>query len=325
MHSPSFLCLQSSLIAALARLVEPCEGSDIRIDGVDTRTLPLRTLRSVGVTIISQDTLFFSGSLRRNLDPFGLFTEEELLDALKQVHLFDFALAAVRGSSGASSGNAEAAGSATPALGTPTGASKALPLGTSSSSSKALLLRDAPSSSQFLRAPPPPPSPLDMLISERGSNLSVGQQQLLALARAVLRRPRIALLDEATASVDAETEALVCSTLVTSFPGATLVIVAHRLASVVDSDRVIVLEAGRVVESGSPWELLQGSGQQCATSAGSSGADDITVGGGRSSSSSSGGGERHFASMVEALPPAQREGIVRRAKEVHDARLRRVL
>ncbi|PAA59379.1 hypothetical protein BOX15_Mlig000262g4 [Macrostomum lignano] len=93
-------------------------------------------------------------------------------------------------------------------------------------------------------------------ISEGGANLSLGQRQLVCLARALLRRSRLLVLDEATAAVDVGTDALIQRTIREKFSDATLITVAHRLNTVMDYDKIVVLEQGRVLESGSPSELL---------------------------------------------------------------------
>ncbi|KAI8524589.1 hypothetical protein RHMOL_Rhmol13G0160700 [Rhododendron molle] len=94
-------------------------------------------------------------------------------------------------------------------------------------------------------------------VSEAGENFSVGQRQLLSLARALLRRSKILVLDEATAAVDVRTDALIQKTIREEFKSCTMLIIAHRLNTIIDSDRVLLLEAGRVVEYASPEELLQ--------------------------------------------------------------------
>ncbi|XP_064500038.1 multidrug resistance-associated protein 1-like isoform X2 [Pseudopipra pipra] len=94
-------------------------------------------------------------------------------------------------------------------------------------------------------------------ISEGGENLSVGQRQLLCLARALLRKTKILVLDEATASVDLETDNFVQSTIKREFHNCTVLTIAHRLHTVMDSERVLVLDAGRILEYDTPQNLLQ--------------------------------------------------------------------
>ena len=94
-----------------------------------------------------------------------------------------------------------------------------------------------------------------MLLTAGGENLSVGQRQLVCLARALLRQPAILLLDEATASVDYETDRAIQRAIRAEFRGTSMTI-AHRLNTVMDSDRIVVLEAGRVAEQGAPAAML---------------------------------------------------------------------
>ncbi|EYC24800.1 hypothetical protein Y032_0013g2114 [Ancylostoma ceylanicum] len=183
---------KSSLTLALFRTVEIDSGS-IEIDGQNISTLTLEDLRS-RLTIVPQDPVLFSGTLRFNLDPFDAYTDEEIWNALRNAHLEPFV----------------------------------------TSLADKLLYR----------------------ISEGGENLSVGQRQLLCLARALLRRPRILVLDEAAAAVDAETDSLLQRTIREQFADCTVLTIAHRLNTVMDCDRLLVLEAGRIVEFDSPRVLL---------------------------------------------------------------------
>ena len=105
------------------------------------------------------------------------------------------------------------------------------------------------------------PRGYDTDVRRRGVRLSSGQRQLVAFARAFLADPRVLILDEATSSLDLPTERLVQHALRTLLRGRTAIIIAHRLSTVEIADRVIVLEAGRVVEDGSPHHLLAGSGR----------------------------------------------------------------
>ncbi|XP_068082958.1 ATP-binding cassette sub-family C member 4-like [Anabrus simplex] len=98
---------------------------------------------------------------------------------------------------------------------------------------------------------------LDWKITDRGSNLSVGQRQLVCLARAILRNSRILVLDEATANMDLETDALIQKTIRRKFQECTVLTIAHRLNTIMDSDKVLVMEGGTVVEYDHPYVLLQ--------------------------------------------------------------------
>ena len=101
---------------------------------------------------------------------------------------------------------------------------------------------------------------LDQPVEEGGSNYSVGERQLLNLARALLSRPKVLVLDEATASVDGETDAFIQKMLRTRFKDTTLLTIAHRLHTIMDYDLVLVMDAGRAVEFDRPKELLEQKG-----------------------------------------------------------------
>jgi ABC-type multidrug transport system fused ATPase/permease subunit len=97
-------------------------------------------------------------------------------------------------------------------------------------------------------------------VGERGGNLSMGQRQLIALARVLLQNPSIFILDEATASIDPLTETLIQEGLEVVLENRTSIVIAHRLSTVKNADRIIVLRQGRIIEEGSHDALLAGGG-----------------------------------------------------------------
>ncbi len=101
---------------------------------------------------------------------------------------------------------------------------------------------------------------LDMELAERGADISVGERQLLSFARALVRKPAVIILDEATSSVDSQTERLVQDAMGRVLAGRTAVIIAHRLATIRNADRILVMNAGRVAEEGDHKELLRKGG-----------------------------------------------------------------
>ncbi|XP_059756486.1 ATP-binding cassette sub-family C member 2 isoform X4 [Balaenoptera ricei] len=187
---------KSSLTNSLFRILEAA-GGQITIDGVDIASIGLHDLREK-LTIIPQDPILFSGSLRMNLDPFNNYSDEEIWKALELAHLKSFV-------DGLQAG-------------------------------------------------------LSYEVTEGGDNLSIGQRQLLCLARALLQKSKILIMDEATAAVDLETDHLIQTTIQTEFSHCTTITIAHRLHTIMDSDKVMVLDNGKIVEYGSPEELLKNTG-----------------------------------------------------------------
>ncbi|XP_053975915.1 ATP-binding cassette sub-family C member 4-like [Hylaeus volcanicus] len=182
---------KTSLISALFRLTK-LEGS-IYIDNLDTKEIGLHDLRKK-ISIIPQEPILFSATLRDNLDPFHNFDDATLWEALEDVELKS---------------------------------------GTSS---------------------------LDFTVQQGGTNFSVGQRQLLCLARAIIRNNKILVLDEATANVDPTTDTLIQKTIRQNFKNCTVLTIAHRLNTIMDSDKVLVMDHGQVVEFDHPYILLQREG-----------------------------------------------------------------
>jgi ABC-type multidrug transport system fused ATPase/permease subunit len=201
----------------------PTSGQ-IYYDDIAISKLNLHALRS-NVTIIPQQPELLSGTLRQNLDPFEQHDDAELNDALRASGLYNVQ-------------SEDDEGRIT----------------------------------------------LDTSVSSGGTNFSVGQRQIVALARALVRRSKVLILDEATAAVgkqtlplrhmssllawrpplhhlpipkDYETDTLIQTSIRTELKDVTLITVAHRLQTIMDADKILVLDAGKVVEFGEPWQLLQ--------------------------------------------------------------------
>ncbi|KAJ2693618.1 hypothetical protein GGH99_001073, partial [Coemansia sp. RSA 1285] len=224
---------KSTLSLAFLRFIEPASGS-IVIDGVDVARIGLEQLRR-NVTIIPQDPSLFNGTIRFNLDPFDEFPEEILWDALKRSHLVY-------------TDEPESPTESLDQQATPTDSSLLdSQNGDPSGDGLPLVSR---MSGIF--------TSLDAEIKENGKNLSLGQRQLVALARALVRRSKLIIMDEATASVDFDTDNRIQQTIRGSeFANSTLLCIAHRLRTVIDYDRVLVLDNGRVAEFDTPFNLLQ--------------------------------------------------------------------
>uniref|UniRef100_A0A8B9CT46 ABC-type glutathione-S-conjugate transporter n=1 Tax=Anser brachyrhynchus TaxID=132585 RepID=A0A8B9CT46_9AVES len=187
---------KSTLAVGLLRLVEAAEGA-ILIDGQDIAQLGLHDLRTK-ITVIPQDPVLFSGTLRMNLDPLNQYTDADIWTALEVTQLKNF-------------------------------------------------VADLPDQ-------------LEYKCTDRGENLSAGQKQLVCLARALLQKAKVLILDEATAAVDLETDLQIQSTLRTQFKESTVLTIAHRINTIMDCDRILVLDNGQISEFNTPEQLIAQKG-----------------------------------------------------------------
>ncbi|KAM6945310.1 ATP-binding cassette sub-family C member 4-like [Aplochiton taeniatus] len=183
---------KSSLVSALFRLAEP-QGR-IHIDGILISEIGLHDLRQK-ISIIPQDPVLFTGTMRKNLDPFDQHSDQDLWNALQEVQLKS-------------------------------------------------VVEELPGK-------------METVLAESGSNFSVGQRQLVCLARAVLRKNHILIIDEATANVDLRTDELIQKTIRETFRDCTVLTIAHRINTIIDSDRILVLDSGTIQEFDKPYVLMQ--------------------------------------------------------------------
>ncbi|RKO88298.1 hypothetical protein BDK51DRAFT_48494 [Blyttiomyces helicus] len=221
---------KSTLSLAFLRILDHIDGT-ICIDDIDTSKIGLRDLRS-NLTIIPQDPVLFSGTVRSNLDPFNESDDAALWAALKASHFLETLQ--------------DAATTSTPSEDASSSLSAASTVGSDDTAS---LIK--PSTTPVL-----PAFTLNDTVTDSGSNFSQGRRQLLCIARALLRTPRVVILDGATASVDNLTDAAIQK----NYP-CTVLTVAHRLRTIVDFDRVLVLDKGEVVEYEYPDRLLEIEGE----------------------------------------------------------------
>ena len=234
---------KSSLALALFRGLEAEEGK-IVIDDMDIGLIGLQDLRRA-ITIVPQDPTLFTGTVRSNLDPFDLFTDEEIFATLRRVQLI-----------GVPSPE-KASPNATPPLPkiiTPPEtlqSSEDSPRDNSSEDEASELAKKMTNTRENTNVFTNLSSP----IAESGSNLSQGQRQLLCLARALLKAPRVLLMDEATASIDYATDSNIQDTL-RQVKESTIITIAHRLQTIIDYDKVLVLDKGKLIEFDSPSELI---------------------------------------------------------------------
>ncbi|KAH7122780.1 ATP-dependent bile acid permease-like protein [Dendryphion nanum] len=267
---------KSSLALALFRALEAEEGK-ILIDDVDVGLIGLQDLRE-NIVMVPQDPTLFTGTIRSNLDPFSLFTDEEIFQALREVHLISSTSTATSISGTPEDSNTPQAveipdpttGAAVADMNAAHGPATTnpssilanpdwrrgetendtvliMPDGTTITNTQPVLPAQTDNKNPFRN--------LNSPVAESGSNLSQGQRQLLCLARALLKAPKVLLMDEATASIDYATDGKIQETI-REIKNTTITI-AHRLQTIIDYDKVLVLDKGTVVEFGDPWELLQ--------------------------------------------------------------------
>jgi ATP-binding cassette, subfamily C (CFTR/MRP), member 1 len=206
---------KSSMVLALFQLLRARSGT-ISIDGLDLATIDLQTVRS-RLAIIPQEAMVFPGTIRENLDPALLYTDEQLWGSLERVGL----------------------------------APMVKELREFRQPQPGQISPPIPENGQVEK----PLSQLDMRFP--GERLSMGESQLFCLCRAILLQSKIVVLDEPTANIDMQTDQHIQRVIREVFHDCTIITIAHRIATIQDFDRVLVLDNGMVKEFGNPGELLR--------------------------------------------------------------------
>ncbi|CAG8540389.1 15319_t:CDS:10 [Funneliformis mosseae] len=214
---------KSTIALSLFRFIEPSSGK-ILIDDIDINSIGVEDLRS-RITIIPQDPILFTGTIRSNLDAFSQYDDLEIMSSLKRVHLI------------------------------PSDSEQVAALDAVNTSSLGTINRRG-SRGSYTHENINVFKNLDTPVSEGGRNFSQGQRQLLCLARALLRRNKVILMDEATASIDFDMDEKIQNMIRTEFTDCTIICIAHRLRTVIDYDRILVLDQGNIMEFDSPHNLV---------------------------------------------------------------------
>jgi ABC-type multidrug transport system fused ATPase/permease subunit len=217
---------KSSIMSALFRMTE-LSGGEIKIDDINIATVGLQDLRS-RLAIIPQDPTLFRGTIRSNLDPFNEHSDLALWSALRKADLVGEETTTITATEKTSRPHtAETAATSTSNVNGPPGTSRIH---------------------------------LDSPVEEEGLNYSLGQRQLMALARALVRNSQIIVCDEATSSVDFETDEKIQRTMRMGFEGKTVLCIAHRLKTIINYDRICVMDQGRIAELDTPLNLFEANG-----------------------------------------------------------------
>lgn len=210
-------CGKSTLCLSLFRILEPSDGT-IYIDDTDICKINLLELRNK-LTIIPQDPVLFDGTLRYNIDPLNIYSDEEIINCIKEVQL-----------------------------------EKTFIFSNLKDTSNSYIIDKNKTNSllsnlTYINI-------LDYKIQDSGCNLSIGQKQLICIIRAVLRKSSIIIMDEATASIDFNTETLIQEVLEKLFYKTTVITIAHRIKTIINYDKILVLEKGEVIDFDTPVNLI---------------------------------------------------------------------
>jgi ATP-binding cassette subfamily C (CFTR/MRP) protein 1 len=249
---------KSTVLLSLMRILEMEEDANgkpvgsINIDGVQIDQIGLHELRK-NLTVIPQDPFLIQGSLRFNIDPQNQYQDEDILENLRKVQILDSIrtedIINQKIKAYKAKKNGPAAGPGGPPMGRPAAPKK-----------EEIDDKDDPEIQKIRSTVITDTEKLEFAIDAGGSNLSVGQRQLICIARSLIRKPKILLMDEATANIDQKTDSIIQRVIKNNMNDTTVITIAHRLVTIVQYDKILILENGKKKEEGSPLELLQSRG-----------------------------------------------------------------
>ena len=219
----------------------------VEIDSQDIDGVGLHYLRR-GLSIIPQEPFLLQGTLKFNVDPEGKNSDEEIFEALQKVSITDTLrtediidqLIQDQRKQANKSSNKKGESAAGGQL-------------KKDQQEVQRIKKEGATMADYLR----------YKIDMNGANLSVGQRQLICIARAIISKPKILLMDEATANIDQKTDSVVQSIIKKELNETTVITIAHRLITIVQYDKLIILENGKKIEEGSPKQLIQSGGYFC--------------------------------------------------------------
>lgn len=257
---------KSTSLLAFMRILEMANDENklplgnMKIDGIDIGKIGLHSLRK-NIAIIPQDPFLIEGSLRSNVDPFEVHDDRDIVEALNSVSFLD----TIKKDDIINQRIAELK------------QKKKKVLKKMDKKKKKELLKNFKNEDDFIsstiRVEEDPEirrikeqgvtlkDKLSLKIEQKGNNLSIGQRQLVCIARALIKKPKILLMDEATANIDQKTDSIIQG-LIKGIEGSTVVTIAHRLITIVQYDKIFIFNSGEKVEEGSPKDLLDDEGSR---------------------------------------------------------------
>ena len=241
---------KSTLTLGLLRILELAENEGthekgaIVLDNQDISQIGLHELRKK-ITIIPQDPTLFTGTIRSNIDPFEEFSDEKIIDALKKVQIWN----ALKETDKQGAHHLEVKKKEKKPKKNKKDKKKNDKLTTENDGLIDIVSGELEGAKK-----------LNMMVDDGGANFSLGQRQLLCMARALIRDSKVLLMDEATASIDEKTDRLLQKMIKTEFKTTTVITIAHRLNTIIQYDKILVLDNGKIVQFDTPLNLLNQEG-----------------------------------------------------------------